>query len=290
MQTIYYPGSAGDPPQYIEPEEPEELQEPIFSLPPVPPTTTPYPIIVETRRPIPARPVIPTAPIEPVSIPRATIRAPPRRRRPQAPVQTRFESHSDIPVVENIENTEPLAEDDDEEARIFRQQQAENAHYTFDTSIDDTINDHAIQRQETRNGLSLKGMYSYSDGFFKRTIHYEADKNGYRVVKWVFFSFSEFRRGLVFASRLLNRLWTRAFSVLFSGKKSSQSVRGHSTIRMEEPMCPRRYTAIKTSTQSPPMTLCAVGTHLHRKRLHIVSVIASNFTLVESSSDKWQTK
>lgn len=26
-------------------------------------------------------------------------------------------------------------------------------------------------------------MYSYSDGFFKRTVHYEADEGGYRVVK-----------------------------------------------------------------------------------------------------------
>ena len=26
-------------------------------------------------------------------------------------------------------------------------------------------------------------MYSYSDGFVRRTVHYEADENGYRVVK-----------------------------------------------------------------------------------------------------------
>lgn len=70
-----------------------------------------------------------------------------------------------------------------EEELLLQQEQAENAHYTFGTSIDDTINDHAIHRQETRSGLALKGMYSYSDGYFKRTIHYEADENGYRVVK-----------------------------------------------------------------------------------------------------------
>jgi hypothetical protein len=34
-----------------------------------------------------------------------------------------------------------------------------------------------------RKGLALKGFYSYSDGYFKRTVHYEADQNGYRVVK-----------------------------------------------------------------------------------------------------------
>lgn len=38
-------------------------------------------------------------------------------------------------------------------------------------------------RQETRDGLNLAGLYSYSDGFFRRTVHYEADENGYRVTK-----------------------------------------------------------------------------------------------------------
>ena len=38
-------------------------------------------------------------------------------------------------------------------------------------------------RSEQRDGLALKGMYSYSDGFFRRTVHYEADEGGYRVVK-----------------------------------------------------------------------------------------------------------
>lgn len=62
-------------------------------------------------------------------------------------------------------------------------EQAESAHYSFESTIDDTINDHAITRQETRDGLSLNGMYSYSDGFFRRTVHYAADENGYRVLK-----------------------------------------------------------------------------------------------------------
>lgn len=70
-----------------------------------------------------------------------------------------------------------------EEERLLHEEQAKNAHYTFGTSIDDKINDHAIQRQETRDGLSLTGMYSYSDGFFRRTVHYRADEHGYRVVK-----------------------------------------------------------------------------------------------------------
>lgn len=70
-----------------------------------------------------------------------------------------------------------------EEERLLRLEQAKSAHYSFGTSIDDRINDQNIQRQETRDGLALRGMYSYSDGFFSRTIHYEADENGYRVVK-----------------------------------------------------------------------------------------------------------
>lgn len=70
-----------------------------------------------------------------------------------------------------------------EEQRLLREEQARNAHYSFGTSIDDGINDHSIHRQETRNGLALRGMYSYSDGFYHRTIHYVADENGYRVTK-----------------------------------------------------------------------------------------------------------
>lgn len=70
-----------------------------------------------------------------------------------------------------------------EEQRLLREEQARNAHYSFGTSIDDRINDHSIHRQETRDGLALRGMYSYSDGFYHRTIHYVADENGYRVTK-----------------------------------------------------------------------------------------------------------
>jgi hypothetical protein len=61
--------------------------------------------------------------------------------------------------------------------------QAKSAHYTFGSEVRDTINDHEHVRQETRDGLKLTGMYSYSDGFFKRTVHYVADEGGYRVTK-----------------------------------------------------------------------------------------------------------
>lgn len=186
MQTIFYPGSDGVPQRYIEPAAPA------FSLPIPEPvkttttttTTTPYPVIFETRRAAPRRPNAPaTAPI-------ATVHAPARRRRPQSNVVenrtenrlgNRSESRFENRVESSIEDNTPTTED--EEARIYREEQARNAHYTFGSSIDDSINDHSIHRQETRNGLALKGMYSYSDGWYKRTIHYEADENGYRVVK-----------------------------------------------------------------------------------------------------------
>ena len=33
------------------------------------------------------------------------------------------------------------------------------------------------------SGSKVSGMYSYSDGFVMRTVYYEADENGYRVIK-----------------------------------------------------------------------------------------------------------
>ncbi|XP_050098234.1 uncharacterized protein LOC126579053 [Anopheles aquasalis] len=81
---------------------------------------------------------------------------------------------------------QPAAEDQQqsgESEETLEQIQAKSAQYAYNTSVNDTINDHSIQRKEERNGLSLKGYYSYSDGFFKRTVHYEADDKGYRVVK-----------------------------------------------------------------------------------------------------------
>lgn len=89
-----------------------------------------------------------------------------------------------IPVAaEPIGTARGLANELAIEDQLRREEEAKNAHYSFSSSVQDSINDHAIVRSETRDGLALKGMYSYSDGFFKRTVHYEADENGYRVVK-----------------------------------------------------------------------------------------------------------
>lgn len=68
------------------------------------------------------------------------------------------------------------------DAELLRKQ-AENAHYSFGTSVRDGIMDHELFRQETRDGLKLSGTYSSSDGFYRHTVQYEADENGYRIVK-----------------------------------------------------------------------------------------------------------
>lgn len=61
--------------------------------------------------------------------------------------------------------------------------QAENAKYEFSSDIQDQLSGNSHQREEVRNGLAVKGKYSYSDGYYRRTVHYEADDKGYRVVK-----------------------------------------------------------------------------------------------------------
>lgn len=137
----------------------------------------------------------------PVSTTTVRAQAPPQyrygvRRNPnvalrnQLPTNQQFGGHDIVQpsTVRNVPITRETEEEhlaSEEQERLIREEQAKNAHYTFGTMIDDKINDHSIQRQETRDGLALKGMYSYSDGFFKRTVHYEADENGYRVVKYV---------------------------------------------------------------------------------------------------------
>lgn len=99
------------------------------------------------------------------------------------PVQRqRFASIPAAPIVTPRQEPEQFNRNLDNEEEI-KNQENKNAHYSFASSVQDSINDHSITRQETRNGLALNGMYSYSDGFFKRTVHYEADEGGYRVVK-----------------------------------------------------------------------------------------------------------
>lgn len=76
-----------------------------------------------------------------------------------------------------------MQDNEDEDRAELERIQNESAQYSFNSHIDDQINDGTIQREETRDGTKVTGMYSYSDGFVMRTVHYEADENGYRVVK-----------------------------------------------------------------------------------------------------------
>lgn len=88
------------------------------------------------------------------------------------------EANANINKVQNITyKHQPELEKD-----VFRRQ-AQNANYQFSSEIDDGINGNLHQRIEVRDGLSVKGRYSYSDGYHKRTLFYEADDKGYRVVK-----------------------------------------------------------------------------------------------------------
>jgi hypothetical protein len=91
----------------------------------------------------------------------------------------------DQSIVRSVQNRQklnsfPTAK---EETLEELEKQANSAYYKFGTSVHDTINDHEHIRQEERNGLALRGLYSYSDGFFRRTVYYEADEGGYRVTK-----------------------------------------------------------------------------------------------------------
>jgi hypothetical protein len=83
-------------------------------------------------------------------------------------------------VVQNQQRVDETTLSPEEE--LF-QKQARNAKYSFNSAIKDNIMDNTQIRQEMRNGLELSGFYSYSDGFYKRTVHYKADEHGYRVTK-----------------------------------------------------------------------------------------------------------
>lgn len=75
---------------------------------------------------------------------------------------------------------------EEEELTLDEEDFARNAQYSFASAVDDGIHDNSQIRQETRDGLKVTGTYAYSDGYFKRTVNYEADENGYRVVRYVF--------------------------------------------------------------------------------------------------------
>lgn len=83
------------------------------------------------------------------------------------------------PEPQNIKNSVQTSKTIKSEADI----QNENANYAFSYSVDDGINGLTQEREETRKGKSITGHYSFSDGFFYRSIYYVADEGGFRIVK-----------------------------------------------------------------------------------------------------------
>ncbi|KAL5287161.1 hypothetical protein ACFFRR_008227 [Megaselia abdita] len=84
-----------------------------------------------------------------------------------------------------LQENERLRRDAESDAALEeeRQKQAYEAKYDFGSKVDDQINDGQLEREEHRENGKTVGHYGYSDGFVRRTVHYEADENGYRVTK-----------------------------------------------------------------------------------------------------------
>ncbi|KAI9558985.1 hypothetical protein GHT06_015774 [Daphnia sinensis] len=70
-----------------------------------------------------------------------------------------------------------------EESERFDTRASRNASYHFRSDVRDGIKGGQLHREETRRGAQVNGSYSYSDGFVLRTVEYQADENGYRVIK-----------------------------------------------------------------------------------------------------------
>ena len=68
--------------------------------------------------------------------------------------------------------------------RIADLEAARNARYYFSSDVQDQINDLTQHRDELRDGLKVRGSFSYSDGFLRRHVSYEADENGYRIIRY----------------------------------------------------------------------------------------------------------
>jgi hypothetical protein len=68
--------------------------------------------------------------------------------------------------------------------RFADQEAARNARYYFSSDVEDRINDLTQHRDELREGLKVRGSFSYSDGFLRRQVSYEADENGYRIIRY----------------------------------------------------------------------------------------------------------
>ncbi|XP_047106139.1 formin-like protein 14 [Schistocerca piceifrons] len=176
------PSPPPPPPRLRLPEQPEEatpvLQRfghqsrgqpstPATTAAPLPPPPPPPALL-----PQPAEVVLPAAPPHRFSQERSTPKPLPAPVvLPQQPVR---KITPDVVIRSGDTKADAALEEE-------RRRQAESARYSFGSSLQDSINDNTQSRQETREGLKTIGQYSYSDGFLRRTVHYEADDKGYRV-------------------------------------------------------------------------------------------------------------
>lgn len=137
----------------------------------IPPTIRFNPIPVPAAIPLENQPIVVSTPDE-YAVDPSVVRS----------VQNRLRSET-IPTAQTTTTTlRPISTTEPETPEELHEQ-AKSAYYKFGTSVRDTINDLENVRHEVREGLAVNGMYSYSDGFFRRTVHYTADEDGYRVTK-----------------------------------------------------------------------------------------------------------
>lgn len=165
-----------------------------------------------------------------IAQPSPALKSPRRPAQHIAPAPKALDNTRRAQLLHNYHEDSDVVAEEEQERRLREHKEAASAHYTFDSNIQDGINDHAIVRQETRDGLALKGMYSYSDGFFQRTVHYEADEHGYRVTKYVRFLRVWPRAQPIHSKRIAN--WTH-LSLCFSGRTSNPLAMDRFTIQRE---------------------------------------------------------
>jgi hypothetical protein len=71
-----------------------------------------------------------------------------------------------------------------ERQRLAERDTARNVRYYFASDVEDQVNDLTQHHDEVREGSKVRGSFSYSDGFLRRKVIYEADENGYRIIRY----------------------------------------------------------------------------------------------------------
>ncbi len=145
-----------------------------------------------------------------------------------------------------------------------------NASYHFGSHVRDGIKGGQLHREETRNGHKVSGSYSYSDGFVLRMVEYEADENGYRVLKWVLSSiiWHTIKRSEL-PTEHVRRLYLNRDTIKRIGNGPKENEAGVANIQTEAHGRKHRYTVRGTDMTGPSMP----GTEIARivsKRLPLL--------------------